>query len=158
MRNFLQAALAVVICELAGSIGSLFTMPSIPGWYTGLNKSPLNPPSWVFGPVWTTLFALMGLAAYLVWRTGWSQPVVKTALILFVAQLALNVLWSVLFFGMHNPGLAFIEIFVLLASMIVTTAYFFRVSNLAGILMLPYILWVSFASYLNYSVWALNRL
>lgn len=158
MRSIFQALLAIVICELVGSIGSIFTAPAIPNWYSGLVRSPLNPPSWVFAPVWTTLFALMGLAAYLVWRHGWSASGVKAALVLFAVQLALNVLWSVLFFGLHNPGAALIEIFILLAAIVVTTIYFFRVSSTAGVLMLPYILWVSFALYLNYSVWALNRI
>ena len=99
----------------------------------------------------------MGLAAYLVWRTGWSRPAVQAALILFVIQLSLNILWSVLFFGLHSPGWALVEIFALLMAIIATLAYFFRVSSLAGILMMPYLLWVGFASYLNYSVWALNR-
>lgn len=152
---------AFIICillpQLFGLFGSLFTFPSIPSWYAGLIKSPLNPPSWVFAPVWTTLFLLMGIAAFLVWRKGWKHKQVKLALAIFVGQLILNTLWSYLFFGMHSPGAAFVGILFLWLAIVATIISFYRVSKPALYLLLPYILWVSFAGVLNYSIWNLNK-
>jgi translocator protein len=156
MKNFSKLIIAIVICELAGVVGSLFTTPSIPTWYAGLVRPALNPPAWVFGPVWTALFALMGIAIFLILKNGLGRKGVKIALILFAVQLALNVLWSVIFFGLHNPGGAFIEIIFLWFAILATIITFTKISKPAAWLLAPYILWVTFAAYLNYSVWILN--
>lgn len=151
-----KAILAIVVSELAGIIGSVFTMPSIAGWYAGLTKPAFSPPNWIFGPVWTTLYALMGIAAFLVWRNGWEQRKVKIALGLFIGQLILNTLWSIIFFGLHSLGGALIEIVFLWLAILATIIAFAKVSKPAAWLLVPYILWVSFAMYLNYSMYALN--
>lgn len=158
MKNnrFLKITLAIIICELAGIIGSIFTSPSIDGWYASIVKPELNPPSWVFGPVWTTLFALMGIAVFLIWEKGLSHKGVKFALGIFTVQLVLNIFWSIIFFGLHSPGGAFIEIIFLWLAILATIVSFVKISKLAAWLMIPYIIWVSFAMYLNYSIWILN--
>jgi benzodiazapine receptor len=146
---------SIIIAQMAGAIGSFFTSSSVGTWYATVNKPSFNPPSWIFGPVWITLYALMGISSYLVWQAR-ELPGAKIALWFYGIQLALNALWSILFFGMKNPGLAFAEIIILLISIIITTVLFWRISPLAGALMIPYILWVSFASILNYNIWQLN--
>jgi benzodiazapine receptor len=155
-RTFLKLAVAIVGTQLAGIIGSLFTFSAIPTWYATLTKPALNPPSWVFGPVWTTLYLLMGVSAFLVWQKGWARKDVKIALSVYVLQLVLNALWSIVFFGMQNPGLALVNIVLLFASIVWTMVLFFKISRPAMYLLIPYILWVSFASYLNYAIYALN--
>jgi len=154
--NYLKLAIALAVPQIAGIIGSIFTADAISGWYRTLARPELAPPSWVFAPVWTTLFLLMGIAAFLVWRKGLTAKGVRPALGFFCAQLALNTLWSAVFFGMRNPGLALIEIGVLWVAIVATAALFYRVSRTATSLLIPYILWVSFAAYLNYQFWALN--
>lgn len=146
----------MVLPQLAGFIGSIFTTPNIPTWYEGLTKPELAPPNWVFFPVWTILFLMMGVALYLVWREGVSKWSVKIALTFFFVQLALNTLWSIIFFGMQNPGLALIEIAFLWSAIALTIYTFFKVNKFAAYLLIPYLLWVSFASYLNYMIWVLN--
>lgn len=145
-----------MISEFAGIIGSVFTTPSIPGWYSGIIKPDFNPPEWVFGPVWTTLFALMGIAAFLVWKKGLDRRDVKIALGIFMGQLVLNTLWSIIFFGFKSPGVAFVEIIFLWLAILATIIAFAKISKPAAWLLVPYILWVSFAAYLNYSIYALN--
>jgi benzodiazapine receptor len=147
---------SIVICQLAGVIGAIFTTSAISTWYATLKKPAFTPPNWVFSPVWITLFVLMGIAAFLVWNKGLSDQRVKTALSIFVAQLILNVAWSVMFFGLRSPLAGLIEIAVLWIAILLSILYFFKVSNIAGILLLPYILWVSFAAILNFSIWRLN--
>lgn len=154
--NFVYAIISILIAQAAGAIGSIFTVSSVGGWYTTLAKPELNPPAWVFGPVWTTLYTLMGIAAYLVWRKI-DAPGAKLALTLYVVQLALNALWSILFFGLHSPGGALVEIVFLWLAIVATIVAFARVSRLAAWLLAPYILWVSFAAYLNYAIWMLNQ-
>lgn len=156
MKNTLQLVIAIVICELAGIIGSVFSYSAIPTWYSTLTKPALNPPSWVFGPVWTTLYALMGIAVFLIWKQGWNRNDVKKALKVFALQLILNASWSVVFFGLENPGLAFVNIALMWLAIIWTMTLFYKISRPAMWLLVPYILWVSFASYLNYSIWMLN--
>ena len=156
-HSFIKLIIAITVSELAGIIGSIFTMPSIAGWYAGLAKPALNPPAWVFAPVWTTLFALMGIAAFLVWRKGLNNRNVKIALVIFIIQLVLNTLWSIIFFGLHNPGGAFIEIIFLWIAIFFTIIVFFKISRPAALLLVPYIIWVSFAGYLNYSIWQINN-
>lgn len=156
MKKFLQLIGFIVLAELAGIVGSFSTISSIPTWYATLTRPALNPPSWIFGPVWTTLFALMGVAAFLVFRQGWQKREVKKALAVFVLQLILNTLWSIIFFGLHNIGLALFEIILLWLAILVTIISFYRVSKAAAYLLIPYIAWVSFAIYLNYAIWGLN--
>jgi len=150
--------LAIVICQAAGLVGSIFTVPSIPTWYATLQKPSFSPPNWIFAPVWTILFTLMGISLYLVWRKGRGNKNVRNALLIFAVQLVLNVLWSVLFFGLQSPLYAFVEIIVLWAAILFTILKFFKVSKNAALLLIPYILWVSFAAYLNYSIWILTTI
>ena len=156
INNFFRLIIAIGVSLLAGVVGSFFTTPSIAGWYAGIVKPALNPPAWVFGPVWTTLFALMGIAAFLVWKKGLDRRDVKIALGIFLGQLALNTLWSIIFFGLHSPGGALIEIAFLWLAILATIIAFAKISKPAAWLLAPYILWVSFAMYLNYVIWALN--
>ncbi|MFA6296946.1 MAG: TspO/MBR family protein [Candidatus Paceibacterota bacterium] len=154
--TFIKLIIAILISEIIGSIGSIFTISSIGRWYTTLARPELAPPNWIFGPVWTTLFALMGIASFLVWQKGLENKKVRTALVLFIIQFTLNILWSFVFFWLHNPGGAFIEIIFLWIAIFATIISFFKVSKCAGYLLIPYILWVSFAGYLNYMIWVLN--
>ena len=152
----IQFVAAVGVCLVAAAVGSLFTTPAIPTWYATLIKPALNPPSWVFGPVWTVLYILMGIALYLVWIKGWNNKNVRVAMAIFSVQLILNVLWSYLFFELQSPFLALIEIVLLWIAILMTILAFYRVSVPAAVLLIPYILWVTFASYLNYGIYILN--
>jgi tryptophan-rich sensory protein len=156
LNDVLKLIISIIICQLAGVFGSIFTTPAIPSWYATLVKPTFNPPNWVFAPVWISLYFLMGISAFLVWRKGIENPRVNLALRLFIIQLILNSLWSVLFFGLRSPLLGLVEIIILWTSILLTILYFFKVSKIAGILLLPYILWVSFAAVLNFSIWRLN--
>jgi len=149
--------LSIAICLAVGFIGSIATMPNLPSWYAALNKPAFTPPNWLFGPAWTTLYVLMGMAAALVWNKGWEKRAVKAAIYIFALQLALNFAWSFIFFGQHWILAALIEIIILWLAIIWCIIAFGRVSRLAGWLLAPYILWVSFASVLNLSIWLLNR-
>lgn len=144
-------AIAIVICELAGIVGSIFTTPAIGVWYATLPKPLLAPPNWVFAPVWTTLFLLMGIAVFLVWKKSWNMREKRLAILIFTLQLLLNVLWSALFFGQRDPASAFLEIIFLWLAIIFTIDVFGKISKPAAWLLVPYLLWVTFASYLNYS-------
>lgn len=148
--NLLKFLLCILITEGAGVIGSIATVSSVKNWYvTDLIKPAFNPPSWVFGPVWTLLFFLMAIALYLVWTK-------KNNLFWFWVQLILNILWSFLFFGLHSPLLAFYEIVFLWVAIFITIIKFWSYNKKAGILLLPYLIWVSFASFLNLSISRLN--
>ncbi len=155
-RPIFKLIFSILVCEVVGLIGSVFTAPSIVGWYAELAKPTFNPPNWIFAPVWIILFALMGIAAFLIWQHGWRLIKVKKALAVFSVQLLLNMLWSFIFFALERPDLALAEIVLLWIMILVTTIAFFKISKHAGWLMVPYILWVSFAVYLNYSIWILN--
>jgi benzodiazapine receptor len=154
--DVLKLAASIIVCLLAGFLGSLFTTPAIPTWYAALEKPFFTPPSWLFAPAWTALFILMGISFFLVWRKK-GHPQFRTALVFFVVQFILNILWSAAFFGLRAPLLGLIEIVVLWIAILLTIIYFFKVSRLAGALLVPYLLWVSFASLLNYYLWILNR-
>jgi benzodiazapine receptor len=155
--QWIKLAASVVLCMLAGFIGSIFTTPKIGGWYAGIAKPSFNPPNWLFGPVWTALYMMMAIALYLVWRKGLAAKGVKVALAVFIVQLALNTLWSYAFFGAQSP-LAGLVVIVALWSMIAASiAAFAPISRAAAVLLVPYILWVSFASILNASIYFLNR-
>jgi len=147
---------AVIVTQLAGVIGSAFTAPSIPVWYASLEKPWFTPPSWVFAPVWTTLYLLMGIALYLIWARGLDHPGVIPAIGVFSIQLVLNVLWSYLFFGLQSPLLGFVEIVLLWIAIAATIALFYRVSRAAAILLVFYIAWVTLAAFLTYAIWILN--
>ncbi len=155
-RQVIEILVAIVLCEAAGLLGSVFTASAIPTWYTTLIRPELAPPNWIFGPVWTTLFALMGVSAWLIWRQGTKQAAVKNALAIFVLQLAVNVAWSVAFFGLQSPGSAFTVILLLWVLIAATIVTFAKLSKPAAALLVPYLLWVSFATYLNYAFWLLN--
>lgn len=162
MDNFkgidvIKLIVSIAICQFAGIIGSLFTTPAIASWYASLKKPSITPPNWVFSPVWITLFLLMGIALFLVWRKGLQEKGVKIAVLIFVIQLIFNVLWSVAFFGFKSPIAGFIIILILWAAIIMTILSFFKLSKFAGILLVPYILWVSFAAVLNFLLFWLNR-
>jgi benzodiazapine receptor len=151
----LLASLTVVLA--AGGIGSLATTRAIPTWYKSLVKPSFNPPEWLFGPAWTMLYLLMAVAVFLVWKQGFGVPGVKLALAVFLVQLVLNALWSVLFFGLRSPLAGLVEIAVLWVAILATIILFFRVSVPAGVMLLPYIAWVSFAAVLNAAIFVLNR-
>ena len=155
MRQALELIASIVICELVGVIGGLFTAPAIATWYNLLRKPSFNPPAWVFGPVWTALYAMMAAAAWLVWLRAGGRGAAG-ALAFYGLQLALNVAWSGLFFGLRLPGAAFVEILVLWAAIAATTVAFSRHSAAAAVLMLPYLAWSTFAAFLNFAIWRLN--
>ena len=144
----------IVLAEVAGGIGAIFTTPAIGSWYATLTKPGFNPPNYLFAPVWTALFALMGVGLYLVWQAKSKEK--KSAYIIFFIQLVLNILWSVIFFGLKQTGLAFIEIVALWVVILVNIIYFWKINRWAGIVLVPYIMWVSFASVLNFALYSLN--
>jgi tryptophan-rich sensory protein len=156
IRDLGKLVLAVAVCLLAGYAGSIFTTSSVSTWYPTLNKPAFTPPSSVFAPVWTALYLMMGVAAYLVWRRGLANETVKGALLIFVMQLALNVLWSLLFFGLQSPSLGLLAILALWMAILLTGLWFARIAPAAALLLVPYFLWVTFASVLNFSIWQMN--
>jgi benzodiazapine receptor len=141
---------------MAGIVGSVFTMPSIPTWYASLAKPWFSPPNWLFGPVWITLYLLMGISLYLVWNRGLEARGVRKALSVFGIQLALNALWSFLFFGLLSPILGLIGILVLWAAILATIILFWQIDRRAGIILIPYIIWVTIATLLNLYILLLN--
>jgi len=147
---------SIVVVQLLGASGGFFTASSVGSWYSTVNKPSFNPPNWIFAPVWTILFLLMGIALYLVLSKGFNYNGVKVAVWIFAVQLVLNILWSYLFFGLQNPFYALIEIIFLIISILATMYFFYRVSPVATYLLIPYILWVSFASVLNFYIYILN--
>jgi len=158
MKKFLTLLASLAVCLAAGWVGSLFTTASqINGWYTALRKPGWTPPNWLFVPVWTLLFILMGLALYLVIRHTHSRRRRWLALILFGLQLALNILWSILFFGQRHVLLALGELLILWLAIVATVLSFYGINRRAAYLLLPYLLWVSFAAFLNGAIYWLNR-
>jgi translocator protein len=145
----------VVICFAAAGMGFVFTRTSVKTWYPELRRPEWTPPDWLFGPVWTVLYLMMALSAWLVWRAA-DSPATRFALLLFAIQLALNILWSAVFFGLRRIGPAYAEILLLWMMIIATTVAFLPLSMLAAWLLLPYVAWVAFASYLNFRIWQLN--
>lgn len=150
----------LVLCVVGplavGYVSGTSTADSVRTWYVGIAKPSFNPPAWLFGPVWTVLYLCMGVAAFLAWNSDGDRRAVRVSLLWFGAQLIANGLWSPLFFGLKNPGLAFFEILILLALIVLTIRMFWRQSRTAGVLMLPYLAWVGFATVLNFSIWRLN--
>jgi tryptophan-rich sensory protein len=158
LPNIAKLIVSVAVPILVGFFGSLFTTAdTLNNWYANLRKPAFTPPEWVFGPVWTTLFILIGIAAFMVWQKGLDNKRVLPALLCFVVQLALNVLWSVLFFGLRSPLGGLIDIVLLMSAIILTVILFRRVSKIAGLLLVPYLLWVMFASILNIAIYIQNR-
>ncbi len=155
IRKAWKLIVALGVSYLAAFVGSLFTATSVKGWYPVLQKPWFTPPAWLFGPVWAVLFTLIGISAYLVWRED-SKKGTKAAMAAFDFQLGLNVIWSMLFFGLRSPLLAMIDIAALWLSIIITILLFWKISKAAAALLIPYILWVSFAAALNYGILALN--
>lgn len=156
IKNPKLLVLALLIPQAAGIIGSIFTTPNIPSWYAGLIKPSFNPPNFLFAPVWTTLFLLMGISLYLVWIKGLSKKNIRFAFTIFMFQLILNILWSLLFFGMRSPQSAFYEIVILWIFIAYTIYLFAKINIKSAVLLVPYILWVSFAAILNFTIWRLN--
>jgi len=163
----IKALILVIVCEIIGIIGRIATAEGVTSWFQTIEKPFFNPPAWLFAPVWTILYFLMGISAALVWHKGtdngrerifeMDNGNVRTALGLFAIQLFLNFCWSFLFFKYHLLFVAFIEIITMLIFIVLTTVHFYRIDKIAGLLMIPYILWVSFASILNFSLWFLNK-
>lgn len=156
MKKFIAPVLFVVASQLAGFVGSFFTVTNVGSWYQTVNKPSFNPPNWIFGPVWITLYFLMGIAAYLVWKNWSANKDAKTATIFFFVHLVFNALWSFLFFGLQNPKLAFFEIIVLWLMILALIKIYYGINKVAAYLLVPYLLWVSFASILNFYIWRLN--
>ena len=155
--DILKLVISVLVCQLAGFVGSIFTRVSVSSWYVSLSKPSFTPPSWVFGPVWITLYALIGISAFLVWSKEFNNREVKAALIIFGIQLILNAFWSAAFFGLRSPLAGLIVIVILWLAILVTILRFLNISTAAGLLLVPYILWVSFATVLNLSIFLLNK-
>ena len=154
--KYLSPILFILASQLAGVIGSFFTVTNSNSWYSTINKPIFNPPSWIFGPVWIILYTLMGISAYLVWKEWGISIIAKYATILFFVHLLFNTLWSFLFFGMNNPMLAFFDIIFLWIMILVLIIMNYQINKMAAYLLMPYILWVSFASVLNFYIWRLN--
>ena len=158
MQKILRIATVIMTCLAVGYISSIVTRENIPAWYALINKPFFTPPNWVFAPVWTLLYIMMGFAAGSVWnKIDTDEANVKKAFLFFLIQLALNALWSFLFFGLHNPMLASIEIILLWLMIFETYKQFKNIDKLAANLLLPYLVWVSYATLLTISVWYLNR-
>jgi translocator protein len=155
MYSWLGLLVSIIICFAVAGLGAVVTTPNISNWYATLAKPAWTPPDWLFGPVWSILYFSMAIAAWLVWRqNGLASS--KWPLAAFAIQLLLNCAWSWLFFGLHNPCLAFLELLFLWAAIIITIVMFWRKSVPAGILLLPYLLWVTFAGILNFTIWQIN--
>lgn len=152
-----RLVVCLLVPQLVGVTSGLLTAGAVRGWYVTLVRPSFTPPTWVFGPVWTLIYLIMGVAAFLVWQRGLATSLARLALGMFVAQLVLNWLWSLLFFGLRAPGVALLEIVLLWAAIAWCTVLFFRVRPVAGALLVPYLAWVTFATALNFEFWRLNR-
>ena len=155
-RKLTYIIIGIVVCSIIGFLSSVVTQSSVNDWYVTLNKPSFNPPNWVFAPVWTTLYILMGISVGWVWAKGFHHKWVKTGLYHFGFQLLLNGLWSIVFFGLRQPFWALMVILTLLVVLVLTIKWFKVVSKVGALLLLPYLLWVCFAAFLNYKIWELN--
>jgi tryptophan-rich sensory protein len=155
-KKLILAMLSVILCEIAGALGSIAVLRSVTTWYVLLNKPGFAPPNWVFGPVWLILYALIGLSAYMVWEKGKRKRYTRPTLNMFSEQLALNGIWPILFFGMRSTLYGLIDIILLWFAIIVTMVKFYKISKKAAALFFPYLLWVTFAMVLNFYIWRLN--
>ena len=156
LKDIFKLLISIVACQCAGLIGSLATVTAIPTWYATLAKPPFTPPNWLFAPAWITLYLLMGISAFIVWRRGLDSQPIRVALMVFLIQLILNALWSVVFFGLQSPLYGVFVIVALWIAILFTILRFYKISTTAAMILLPYILWVSFAAVLNISIWILN--
>ncbi|MFC1911931.1 TspO/MBR family protein [Chloroflexota bacterium] len=156
LKYVFKLLISIIVCQCAGIIGSIFTTPAISTWYVTLQKPVFTPPNWLFAPAWVTLYLLMGVAASIIWHKGLGDRKARLALIIFLVQLVLNVLWSVVFFGLESPLFGMMTILVLWMAILLTILHFFKISTPAGVLLLPYIGWVTFAAILNISIFILN--
>ena len=157
MQKVLRIALVVMTCLVIGYLSGMVTRESITTWYPTLIKPIFNPPNWIFAPVWTSLYIMMGVAGGLVWnKLDGNETLVKKAFLFFIIQLALNALWSLIFFKLHNLLLASIEVVLLLLMIFETYTQFKKIDKIAGLLLIPYLAWVSFATILTISIWYLN--
>ncbi|MGV8085686.1 MAG: TspO/MBR family protein [Candidatus Bilamarchaeum sp.] len=154
MLKWKELIVAIIICQFAGVVGSLFTFSSIPTWYATLSKPSFSPPNWVFGPVWTLLYTSMGISIYWVYNS--KNKGVKSALYIFGIQLMFNVLWSIVFFGLKSPLYGLIVILFLWTSIVMTIWKFYHIDRRSGYILFPYLIWVSFATLLNYYIFLLN--
>ncbi|MEI2737972.1 MAG: TspO/MBR family protein [Chitinophagaceae bacterium] len=156
MNNIAKLIIAIAIPIAIGATAGLFTVTGVGSWYQTINKPSWNPPGWVFAPVWTTLYVMMGVSLYLVWKSGVSNNLKRTAIGLFAFQLVLNFFWSLIFFDQQQPGWALVEIIVMWFFILFTIFAFAKVNKTAAWLLVPYISWVSFATILNYTIWKMN--
>jgi len=156
MNNSIKLIIAIAIPVAVGAISGFFTATGVESWYQTINKPSWNPPGWIFAPVWTTLYIMMGVALFLVWKSDSSDILKKTAITLFTIQLVLNFFWSFIFFDQHQIGWALVEIIAMWIFILLTIFAFGNISKLAAWLLVPYISWVSFATILNYTIWKLN--
>ena len=147
---------AILIPQVIGNLGAIYTIPNINTWYAALTKPAFNTPNFIFGPVWFTLYTLMGIAIFLIWRSKGSRQEHREANQIFIMQLVLNLGWSVVFFGMQEIFWALIIILILLAAVITNIIYFYRLNQAAAWLLVPYLMWGSFATVLNFAIWQLN--
>lgn len=157
MKDYLKLIGCIIGCEVVGLLGTIFTIDSIPTWYANLNKPFFSPPNWLFGPVWTILYALMGISIYLILKKGIKKKNVKNAVQFFLIQLVLNFIWTPVFFGLKSPLLGLIVIVAMWVFIVLTIKKFYTLSKLAAYLLVPYLLWVSFATILNAAILYLNR-
>ena len=148
--------IAVFICEAVGIVSGLLTQNEMTTWFSSLNKPSWNPPAYLFGPVWTTLYLLMGISLGLIWKSNAPETQKLRAELTFALQLFLNFMWSILFFKCHSPALAFMDIILMIVTILMTIGRFARMSRLAAWLLIPYLMWVCFATVLNYRIWAMN--
>lgn len=157
MNNISKLVISIAIPVAIGATAGFFTVTGVGSWYQAINKPSWNPPGWVFGPVWTMLYIMMGVSLYLVWKSGNSIHLKRTAIGLFAVQLILNFFWSFIFFDQQQPGWAFVEIIAMWVFIFLTIFAFAKVNKTAAWLLVPYISWVSFATILNYTIWKLNN-
>jgi len=154
--DLFRLILSIIICQMAGVIGSIFTASSVASWYPTIVKPPFTPPGFYIGLIWIVLFALMGVSLFLIWRDSSGDLATRNALYLFIAQLIFNILWSAAFFGMRSSISGLVVIAILWILILITIIKFLPINRTAALLLIPYIIWVSFAAYLNYSIWRLN--
>lgn len=157
MKDWVKLVISLALPQIAGLVAAYFTITGVGSWYQTIQKPDWNPPNWLFAPVWTTLYVMMGIAFYLVWRSNVDTKTKRPALIFWMAQLVLNFFWSIIFFYTHQIGYALVEIIMLWILILVTIFRFALIIKAAAWLMVPYISWVSFAGILNYTIWMLNR-
>ena len=151
-----KALICILVVELLGGLGGFLTSQSVKDWYVHLEKPPGTPPNWLFGPVWISLYAMIGLSFAILWQKGFDNTPARRARTLFIIQMALNVIWSPVFFGLHQPFIGLIIILGLWVATLLTILAFSKLSKTATFLLIPYLLWVSYASYLNAGIWYLN--